>query len=428
MTSRTWTLVVGLGLVGQLAWTVENMYLNVFVHETITDDPTVIAVLVAASAITATLATLLVGAWSDRVGSRRAFIAGGYVAWGLTTAAFGFLSADAVAAWAPVGDAVALAVAAVVVVDCVMSFLGAGANDASYQAWVTDITTPAVRGRVEAALAPLALVAMLIVFGGFDGLTRAGEWELFFALIGGLVVVAGVVAWFTVRDAPTLTRSPDGYLRSVLHSLRPAAARANPALYLALAVWAVWGVATQVYLPFLIIYLQKTLLIEGYALVLAVVLVGATVASVLGGRLIDRVGKLNALLPSAGVYGVGLVLMYLARGTWPVIGAGLVMMSGMMLLVATVGALVRDATPPARAGQVQGLRMVFAVLLPMAIGPFLGAAVISGSGRTYTDLGVTKEVPTPGIFLASLAVLALVWVPTWFLRRLPAGAREEVAA
>lgn len=49
-----------LGLVGQLAWTVENMYLNVFVYETISDDPQVLAVLVAASALTATLATLVV--------------------------------------------------------------------------------------------------------------------------------------------------------------------------------------------------------------------------------------------------------------------------------------------------------------------------------------------------------------------------------
>lgn len=42
--------MVLLGLTGELAWTIENMYLNVFVYNTITDDPTVLATLVVASA------------------------------------------------------------------------------------------------------------------------------------------------------------------------------------------------------------------------------------------------------------------------------------------------------------------------------------------------------------------------------------------
>ena len=41
LTTRSWILIVVLGLTGQLAWTVENMYLNVFVYDTITDDPNV---------------------------------------------------------------------------------------------------------------------------------------------------------------------------------------------------------------------------------------------------------------------------------------------------------------------------------------------------------------------------------------------------
>ncbi|WP_206051675.1 MFS transporter [Nocardioides ferulae] len=429
MTRRTWTLVVVLGLAGQLAWTVENMYLNLFVYETITDDPTVTAVLVAASAVTATVAAMLVGAASDRAGTRRRFIALGYVAWGLTTAGFGLLSADAVATWAPVGDAVAFAVVAVVLLDCLMSFLGAGANDAAYQAWITDITTPDVRGRVEGVVAPLALVSMLIVFGGFDWLAQRDDWRAFFGSIGLLVAAAGVLAWFTVRDAPALRRSPEGYLGSVLHGLRPSAVRANPVLYLALVMWAVVGTATQVFLPFLIIYLQKTLRIDGYALVLAVVLGGATVVAVLGGRLIDRMGKLRAVFPAVAIYAAGLLLMFPARGMAAVILAGLVTIGGMMLVLAAVGSFVRDHTPRDRAGQVQGLRMVFAVLVPMVVGPFLGAAVIHGSGRTYTDLGVERQVPTPGIFLAAAAVLAVVLPLALLARRLElrAAALEPVS-
>src|SRR3954447_3786574 len=154
---KLWLWIAILGLTGQLAWTVENMYLNVFVHETITDNPTVLAVLVSTSAIAATLATLLVGAWSDRVGRRREFIALGYVLWGLTTAAFGLVGVDG-----SVPHAVGVAVVTIVALDCVMSFLGSGANDGAFQAWVTDNTTTGNRAKVDGVLATMPLLSMLI--------------------------------------------------------------------------------------------------------------------------------------------------------------------------------------------------------------------------------------------------------------------------
>ncbi|WP_406079374.1 MFS transporter [Micromonospora sp. NBC_00858] len=414
---RAWTSLVLLGFVGQLAWTVENMYLNVFVYDTITDDPNAIATMVAASALAATMATLLIGAISDRSGRRRVFIAVGYVVWGATTAAFGLLTVDGVATLAPAADAVLLAVIAVIALDCLMSFLGSGANDAGFQAWVTDVTRPANRGRVESVLAVMPLLAMLAVFGGFDGLTRAGQWRTFFLIVGGIIAMVGVLAWFLVRDEPVPVRRGERLLGSVLHGLRPATVRANPGLYLALAAWSIWGVSTQVFLPYLIIYVQRYLDIDGYALVLGVVLLGASLVSVIVGRFLDRVGRVSFLLPAVGVYAAGLLAMYLARGTGQAIAAGLLMMSGFMLVLAPIGALVRDFSPPERAGHVQGLRMIFAILVPMLIGPYLGAAVITGAGETYADLGVVKQVPTPNIFLAALAVLALILVPVLTLRR-----------
>ncbi|TDC68669.1 MFS transporter [Actinomadura sp. GC306] len=417
-------MLIVLGFVGQLAWTVENMYLNVFVHEEISGNPDVIAAMVAASAAAATVATLTIGALSDRLGRRRAFIAGGYVAWGLCTAAFGLVSVDSVAAVAPVADAVALAVVTVILLDCVMSFLGSGANDAAFQAWTTDVTRPANRGRVEAVLAVMPLMSMLVVFGGFDWLTRDGRWSLFFLAIGLIIAAAGVVAWLFVRDV-AVERHGGGYLNALVHGLRPSAMRANPGLYFALSAWCVWGISTQVFLPYLIIYLERYLEIEGYALVLAVVLTGASAVSVLFGRVIDRVGKVRFLPPAIAVYAAGLLLMPLARDMLAVMGAGLVLMSGFMLVLAPIGALVRDYTPPGRAGHVQGLRMVFAILVPMIIGPYLGAAVIKGADERYADLGVLKHVPTPGIFIAAAAVLVLIVPPVLALRR-DATRREAV--
>ena len=61
--------------------------------------------------------------------------------------------------------------------------------------------------------------------------------------------------------------------------------------------------------------------------------------------------------------------------------------------------------------------MIFAVLLPMIIGPAIGAAVIRGSDSTYIELGQVKTVPTPGIFLAAAAVLLLCFIPVLALKK-----------
>ena len=413
---RTWLVVVILGLVGQLAWTVENMYLNVFVYDVISTDPTVIATLVAASAIAATAATLLIGAASDRIGRRRVFIAAGYLLWGLTTATFGFVQP---AGGVDAARSVALAVAAIILLDCVMSIFGSGANDAAFQAWVTESTTPANRGRVDGVLAIMPLMGMLVVFGALDPLTQAGRWQLFFGIVGGVTAAVGVLAWFLVREPPAVQTPPDGYLASLLHGLRPATVRTHPRLYVLLAAWAVIGISTQVFIPYLIIYIQHYLQLDTYALVLASVLIGAAVMSVLGGRVIDRIGKARAILPAVGIMVLGLIGVFLVRDTLPLILCGIPMMGGFMLSFAALAASVRDATPTDRVGMVQGLRMIATVLIPMVIGPFIGAAVISGANETYLDLGVLKQVPTPWIFTAAAAVALLVVVPVRLLSRFP---------
>ena len=86
---------------------------------------------------------------------------------------------------------------------------------------------------------------------------------------------------------------------------------------------------------------------------------------------------------------------------------------------AAAAATVRDHTPAGRVGMVQGLRMVALVLVPMVVGPFIGAAVIVGANETYVDLGVERQVPTPWMFLFAAAIALLVAVPVTWLRRLP---------
>ena len=75
-------------LVGQVAWVVENMYLNVFIYKMFNASADAISGMVAASAIAATVTTLFIGALSDKIGKRKLFICGGYILWGITIWSF----------------------------------------------------------------------------------------------------------------------------------------------------------------------------------------------------------------------------------------------------------------------------------------------------------------------------------------------------
>ncbi len=66
-------------LIGQVAWVVENMYLNVFIYKMFHASAADISAMVSASAVAATLTTVFVGALSDKVGKRKLFMCGGYI-------------------------------------------------------------------------------------------------------------------------------------------------------------------------------------------------------------------------------------------------------------------------------------------------------------------------------------------------------------
>ena len=418
---RNWSMLILIGLFGQFAWTIENMYFNVYLYNTISQDPGYIAAMVAWSAGAATVTTLLMGALSDRIGKRKLLIAGGYILWGLSTAAFGYVTKENAARLFPAANAVAAAAVCIVVLDCVMTFFGSTANDAAFNAWVTDVTDDSNRGRVESVLQILPLVSMLVIFAAFDGLTQQGRWREFFNIFGVAVTAVGLLSLALLRDAPDLKPRKDTNLKSLLYGLNPAVVKKNPELYLSLAGFCLFSVALQVYYPYIIIYIQNYLKIENYAIVLGVVLILASVASVVAGRFIDRVGKTRFAVPAALVMFAGLIGMFFARGSLGVIAAGTVMMSGHMMLSSALSASIRDWTPEGKVGHFQGIRMIFAVLLPMLIGPNIGAAVIRGSDSTYIELGQVKSVPTPGIYLAAAFVLLSCLIPIFILRRREGG-------
>ena len=86
------------------------------------------------------------------------------------------------------------------------------------------------------------------------------------------------------------------------------------------------------------------------------------------------------------------------------------MMCGYLSGMTVFGAMLRDYTPPHRAGMFQGLRIVGQVLIPGIIGPAIGAAVLRNAGKTVNDDGTSSFIPNENIFLAAL-VAAAVAIP-----------------
>ena len=92
--------------------------------------------------------------------------------------------------------------------------------------------------------------------------------------------------------------------------------------------------------------------------------------------------------------------------------AGFVMITGFIFISALCGALTRDYTPEANAGKLQGVRMIFSVLIPMIFGPMIGNAINKAAAIPLPDLSsadvmTTQYIPAPEIFLAA-AIGALV--------------------
>ena len=129
-----------------------------------------ISLMVAASAISATLTTIFIGALSDKIGKRKIFICGGYMLWGISIWSFSLIRTDIIEKAIPLTvSAASIGVSIVIIMDCVMTFFGSAANDACFNAWLTDVTDDTNRGAAEGINSMMPLVAILVVFGGFMG-------------------------------------------------------------------------------------------------------------------------------------------------------------------------------------------------------------------------------------------------------------------
>ena len=410
LSSRFWLALVLFGLMGQIAWVVENMYLNVFIYKMFNASAEDISAMVAASAVAATLTTVFIGALSDRVGKRKIFICGGYILWGISIFAFALLKLDLIEALFPaVASAAAICITLTIVLDCLMTFFGSSANDAAYNAWLTDSTDSTNRGSAEGINSMMPLVAILAVFGGFMAfdLNEAQSWVMIFAIIGIATLAIGVLGIFIIEDkcpAPSET----GYIKNVFYGFMPSTLKANPAFYFYLAAFVVFNIAIQIFMPYLIIYYEVSLGMADYVLIMAPAIILASVATAFWGKVYDKKGFGFSSAFSLAWLAVGFVILYLFKQTAPVFVGSLLMMCGYLSGMAVFGAKIRDLTPEDKAGRLQGVRIFSQVLLPGIIGPFIGKTILANAEKIVNSDGTESFVPNENIFLGALVPIALL--------------------
>ena len=420
---RTWFSAVFFGLIGQIAWIVENMYFATFAQDIFANSGradmsyAVTTLMVILSAVAATVTTIFAGGLSDKMGKRKPFIAIGYIFWGFTIMLFALLPMKA--------EASMVAVIAVLLVafDCLMTFAGSTSNDAAFNAWVADVTDETNRGKLNSILAILPVIAVVIVFVGLGGFYNSANESnaLFFIILGIIPIVAGILALFILKDSPDIQKAEgQNYLKETFYGFRKDVIRKNKMIYVCLAAACLVGIAQQTFFSYLINFLIVTLgLGDGFVIPMAVIIVGAAVFTAVMGILFDKFGRKHFYYPLLFIMILGILSFWALQfltGTMKTVvlyGGGVLMMGGILSLTGAFTSSFQDYLPEGTEGRFQGVRMCFMVLIPMIIGPVISLLI----GLDAMGMNGENFVPPYAMFLAAAVVALLAAVPIWFVRK-----------
>ncbi len=414
--NRTWIVMLALALVGQIAWAVENSWFNTFVYDTITPDPRPVAWMVAASAITATLTTLLMGTLSDRTqsrwGKRRPYILIGYILWGLSTILFPTVAYI---------RTTSIAVAMVVIADFVMTFFGSTANDAAFNAWTVDVATPDIRGRVEGVLNLSIFLAQIVAMVAAGILIDSLGYFNFFYVLGGIVMLVGLVGGLLLREPSyefesTEIRKP--FLREFAELFSLDTLRDNKNLFILLLFIMISSIGMQISFPYMIVYLENYVGVSKteFSIIGGAVMLGSALFAIPFGILADRWKKRPMIAIAIVLSSLGGILLSLVE-TLPLLAlTGLIWQAFSVASSIASVAWLKDMLPEENRGKFLGIRMIFWIAIPMILGPAIGSRLIQAYGIPTVVNGEAGFIPVPIIFKVGSLVSLLGLIPLAFMK------------
>ncbi|MBO5421916.1 MAG: MFS transporter [Clostridia bacterium] len=456
LSKKNWFIITLFCFMGGIAWNTENMYFNTFITNEIYADvsraailgtmeaTTAVARMVALSAIAAVVTTFIMGALSDKLKNRKMFISVGYIFWGIVTAMFGFISKENVANLFNLTDEVKIlgcTVWFVILMDIVMTFMGSTSNDAAFQAWVTDVTVPRQRPIVETVLSVVGTVSSFAVTG-VGSFAQAGtiSYKVFFIGLGVVVSLCGVVGLFLIKDPPrTLLQSDSSssYLADLFYGFRPSVIVKNSRLYLALVSFCFAIIAFQVFYPYLLTYVQYVIIpdnggvaniLKPGVIILAVIVVLILLACIVTLLKLSTKKRGLCLVIGVIVMTLGFLLLSTSTSIYVIIVSLLPVVLGNALVNILFSAAVKDFIPEGKAGLFQGIRMIFAVLIPMVVGPVIGDMACQHAAQTIlNEANAEVIVPAKDMFLWAAIVCIFALIPLYFLIKKGVESKENVA-
>ena len=437
--ARRWASILLIGLFGQIAWAIENNYINLWVYSQ-SHDASHINWMTMTSAVVATLTTFFIGALSDRLGKRKIFIALGYSIWGVSVALFGVMSLTNMSAM--MGGDILKGIVMVgvmnVIVDCVMTFFGSTSNDAAFNAFVTDQTNETNRPFVESILSIMPIISLAAMLGvgmilGIPGTQgdvpntewasrMAQPWLIFFVIFGALTTLVGIISFFLLPKDTITPNRDENYFKHMVKGFFPKTIKANPLFYISLLAFMFFNIGVDSFMPYIMVYMQNLPFMGNngmdFMLALGIIFGVAAALVVTIGALLNRIGKNRVLLPALGLMFLGALGLFFSGESfaWSVV-SGIGLIGGYLVGTAALGAKIRDLTPENDVGAFQSTRMVFVVMLPMIIGSNVSLMAFQTETPTLPDAsGSMQKQPDKWMFVVTMCACALTLIPiVWML-------------
>jgi len=425
LTRTIWIALLLLGFSGQLAWAVENQFFNTFLYNEITPDPQAISWMVAITAFVSTTTAILMGNLSDRTrpkwGRRRPYLVIGYVIWGVFTGLFSS---------AALFQSVSAGVFMAILLDSIMTFFGATANDAAFNAYVTDVTTKENRGRVSGILEIMTWISILFVYGGSGLIIEAIGYPVFFYVVGGIVLLVGIITAPMLKEPPITEPVRGTYWQQIARTFSKENLKVNRDVFLILASSAIFNLATNVFFPFLVVYLQHHLKLPTlqYSILVGVaILVGAIILAYPIGLLVDKWGRFQVAVLAIILEAIGLFVFSLTKEFIPALIGGLLWLTPMAAYTIAILAWTKDLFPEENRGQFAGYYVLFKVAFAMIPGPLLGGWLAAKYGQAIVIDGNAGTIPPPLIFQVAAAITLLALIPLLFMRRKQKNEARQLA-
>ena len=452
LSKRVWLGIILFMFVGSLAGALQSSLIGVFLDRTIFVNGAMgaritltdaVNIITSGSAVIACVTAFIMGTLSEKLKNRKLFISVGYIVWGIITVLFGVIKKEVVADMLGYSDAaqvVATTTIMVISFALVMAFVHATSDDAAYDAWLTDVTTPQTTVIVETLVTVMGFVTTGIITAMITK-AQAGKvsYNTLFVMVGIFAIIAGISGFRIIDNPKKFAEKNDNapktsYWADLFYGFRPKAIKENTNLYLMLLSGCTFNCAVQSFVPYLIIYITSVIVpanegmdvnIGGIA-VFGVMALTIALEGVLILMKLVNIKKAYSFIPSVICFIVGVFLLSTTKNIYLIVVALTPGLIGYITIMIQFAATVRNNIPRDKVGLFQGIRVIFLGMIPMIVGPTVGNIAAKNSTVTFTERYAERLLPTEDMFLYAACIGVLIFIPMLiFLKRDSKKSLEE---